>query len=250
MAVLSRFCGAIASVHFLTFILEISFNDQEANIITRLIEIANSIGFPEHPAMNKSYKILAAAVLLVATPSASLAEITSSVVDSWVGLESPFRISCSDVNFGVWFVPVGDRGGPTTITLFITSETSNTGVSISGTDSGRLAVIKEQGYKAPLAGVCDVDGSLAANGDELTIGFENDSNTDMSLEPSLHKYAEGLSAAPISASLSVSLSAPEKANITEGEATFRVVGALTIPQSIVRDNYGAYKASQPAFLWP
>jgi len=202
--------------------------------------------------MKQLHTMLWATLLLVAAPFAAKADTASSTVDSWVGLESPFRVICTSVNFGVWFVPPGNRGGITTLSLDIATGTTDTVVTVSGTGSDRLAVIADRGYDSPLAGVCNVKGTLADNGASLTISFASDSNIDMELEPFMHIFATGLAAAPEGATLKVTLRTPEtgraSVQVTGGEAVFRVVGDLTIPNNISRENYGAYKAIQPATI--
>jgi len=202
--------------------------------------------------MKSLQKKLVFSALLAILPFTSQAESASSPVDSWVGLESPFRVICTSLNFGVWFVPTGDRGGSTTISIDTKSGTTDTGVTISGPGSDRLAVIADRGYDSPLAGVCNVKGSLAENGQALEITFESSSNENISLIPSEHIYAQGLKQAPIGASLNVSLRAPESGRttvaLTNGEAQFRVVGDLTIPNNILRNNYGAYKSERSATI--
>lgn len=201
--------------------------------------------------MSPLRKKLALMLLLTSIPlSCRAADSASSTVDSWVGLQSPFRVICTSVNFGVWFVPTGDRGGSTIISLDTESGTTDTVVSASGAGSDRLAVIQDRGYTSPLAGVCNIKGSLANNNDSLTVGFEGATNASISLKPAQHIFAQGLAAASEGAALSVSLRTPETGRtsvlVTDGEAVFRVVGELTIPNNISRSNYGAYKSNQTA----
>lgn len=158
--------------------------------------------------------ILEATVLLAAAPFASKADTVTSV------------------NFGVWFVPTGDRGGSTIISLATALSSTDTEVTTSGAGSDRLTVIQGRDYTSSLAGDCNVKGSLAGNGAALTIGFEAGSNLNMSLEPAEHIFAQGFVAAQTLVSQSVSLCTPETSRssvqVTNGEAVFRVVGDLTI----------------------
>jgi len=207
-----------------------------------------------HDAMRKiTNTILATGICtLLLGPGAACAEQASDVVESYIGLESPFRLICTSVNFGVWFLPLGDRGGNTVLDLHLATGTTDTVVSVSGAGSDRAAVIEDTNYTSPLAGVCNVRGSLAANNTALTIAFETDSNVNMAMSPAAHIFAQGLSAAAAEPGLIVNLSAPEagRASVltTDGEAVFRVVGTLAIPNNLVRDNYGAYRGSSAATI--
>ena len=189
---------------------------------------------------------------LLVAPNLAIAEEASDTVDTYIGLESPFRVICTSLNFGVWFVPLGDRGGPSVLELDIRSGSTDTEVNVSGSGSDRLAVIQDQGYDSPLASVCNVRGSLAADNTPLTISFEGSSNIDMGFIAATHIFAQGLPAAVQPACLSVSLRTPETGRtsvlVTNGEAVFRVVGDLTIPNNIIRDHYGAYRVETPATI--
>lgn len=204
--------------------------------------------------MRKSSNTILATCIctLLFGPAAACAEQASDVVESYIGLESPFRVICTSVNFGVWFLPLGDRGGDTVLDLHLAGGTTDTEVSVSGAGSVRAAVIQDANYTSPLAGVCNVRGSLAVNNTELTIAFETGSNTNMAMIPAAHIFAQGLAAAAAEPGLIVDLTAPEAGRTsvltTDGEAVFRVVGTLAIPNNLVRDNYGAYRVNSAATI--
>lgn len=200
---------------------------------------------------------LMALAVLVSTPMLVMAqsetsEIDSDIVDTYIGIESPFRIICTSINFGVWFVPLGDRGGDSVVNLFVPANSTNTDTDVTGGGSARLAAIEDKGYDSPLAGVCNVRGSLASNDTEITISFEGTSNQNISMVPSSHIFAQDLAAAQTGAIMEANLSAPEagrvNVRITNGEAVFRVIGTLSIPNNLIRDNYGAYRGTTNATI--
>lgn len=208
-------------------------------------------------AIKRSFARVGAAAVLLAvadTPAVAWAqsETDSDIVDTYIGIESPFRVICTSVNFGVWFVPLGDRGGDSVVNLFVPSGTTNTDTNVTGGGSARLAAIEDKGYDSPLAGVCNVRGSLASNTSEITISFEDTSNQNISMVPSAHIFAQDLAAAETGATMVANLTAPEadrtNVRITNGEAVFRVVGTLSIPNNITRDNYGAYRGATNATI--
>ncbi len=189
-------------------------------------------------------------LVLPVCPFSAAAETAFDDVESYVGLESPFRVICTSVNFGVWFLPLGERGGDTVLDLHLASGSTDTEVTVSGAMSDRAAVIPDANYTSPLAGVCNVSGSLASNSTVIGVTFETGTNVSMAMTPAAHIFAQGLDAAAAEPGLIVNLSAPEAGRTsvltTDGEAVFRVVGTLTIPNNLVRDNYGAYRVSNSA----
>ena len=226
-----------------------------------------SIRSARKPSANKycpaaaTHKVARLAVLLLAGSMAwpmfvvaqeSSAEAATDTVDTYIGIESPFRVICTSLNFGVWFVPMGDRGGESVLSLDIKPGTTDTEVNVTGAESSRLAVIQDSGYESPLASVCNVRGSLAANNTAITISFEGTENIDMGFVADTHIFAQGLEAAPEPTDLRVTLRTPETGRtsvlITNGEAVFRVVGDLTIPAVISRLNYGADRVEAPATI--
>lgn len=195
--------------------------------------------------------VLVSAPMLVMAQSET-SEIDSDIVDTYIGIESPFRIICTSINFGVWFVPLGDRGGDSVVNLFVPEDTTNTATNVTGGGRARLAAIEDKGYDSPLAGVCNVRGSLASNNTDITISFEGTSNQNISMVPSSHIFAQDLAAAQTGANMEANLSAPEagrlNVRITNGEAVFRVIGTLNIPNNLIRDNYGAYRGTTNATI--
>ena len=196
--------------------------------------------------------LIISAILITVHPQASAAETAFDDVESYVGLESPFRVICTSVNFGVWFLPLGDRGGDTVLDLHLASGSTNTEVTVSGAMSDRAALIEDSNYTSPLAGVCNVRGSLASNNAEIGITFESGTNINMAMTSAAHIFAQGLDGAAEEPGLIVNLSAPEAGRTsvltTDGEAVFRVVGTLAIPNNLTLNNYGAYRVSSPATI--
>lgn len=193
--------------------------------------------------MNKLSRILAATALTSLIATSAMAESASDTVDATAGLQPALELSCTDVSFGVWRVPIRTSGGVTTITL--DRDTDN--VATSG-NTARVAQSNSDASWAHSRGECTLSGSTAV--DETAADITISDNTDMPFvaSPAANTGYIGLDAATTAATLTCSLDVPATATITSGSATFYVGGVLTIPQAIVADNYGGYKTSTPATI--
>lgn len=164
-------------------------------------------------------------------------------VNAIAGLSPVLILTCQDVNFGVWRVPAGDRAGITSITLTTNGDllASPTTATIGGvSDQVSLA----SGYQVPTAGHCKLEGSNGYQGSSVE-AFIN-SNTNIAFTTSTHDNLKApvATAAGVTANLSLSNATP--AITADGEANFRIVGTLTIPNNLVRANYGGYRSATPA----
>ncbi|MEY4978536.1 MAG: hypothetical protein RLZZ352_806 [Pseudomonadota bacterium] len=151
-------------------------------------------------------------------------------------------LTCLDVNFGVWTVPSGDRGGSSTVTLTVSSPdsaTATTTATLGGTTTGLARV-----GAAPVAGACKVDGAW----NTLAITIAN--NTGKNFVASNHPVANGAAKLPVTANTGVvadlTLSTAAPSINASSEAYFWVTGVLTIPNNVVAANYGGYRAQTPA----
>jgi hypothetical protein len=187
--------------------------------------------------MKKSL-FLAAAVL--AASGAQAQQTASTTVNAVAGLAPVMTLTCTDVNFGVWTVPSGDRGGVTTLTMSVNAPDSATAtetIAVSGVTT--VAQIYPD-----TAGRCVVQGAW----NTLTAAING--NSGMAFGTSNHIVALGNVKVPtvtnsnVSANLTLSTTTPSvNAN---SEAFFYVVGTLTIPNNLITGNYGGYRANTPA----
>ena len=182
---------------------------------------------------------IAASSLLIAT--AAWAEQASDTVDATAGLQPALELSCTDVSFGVWRVPLRDSGGTTTITLDRDNDTVT-----PGGNTTRVAQSTSDVSWSHSRGVCTLSGSTAADDTSATISIQDSTDMAFGAADSTATGYTGLDAATAAATLTATLNAPESATITSGATTFYVGGLLTIPQTIVADNYGGYKTNTSA----
>ncbi len=193
--------------------------------------------------MNKLYKILAVTALTSLAATSAMAETASDTVDATAGLQPALELSCSDVNFGVWRVPIRDAGGTTIITL----DRDNDTVAASGNTTRVAQSLSDASYTHS-RGECTLSGSTATDATAAEISIIG--NTDMAFiaaNAAATGYV-GLDAATSAATLVASLNVPTTAAITSGAATFYVGGVLTIPQAIIADNYGGYRTTEAATI--
>lgn len=184
-------------------------------------------------------KVLVAASLLAAF--GAQAQSTGSV-NVIAGLSPVLKLTCSDVNFGVWRVPTGDRSGVTTVTLRVNGDLQGAATTpeLGGT---QINVSLATGYQVPTAGYCKLEGSNGYLGSKAMASISG--ATDMAFTTSSHDNLKvPVTAAGVKANLSLSTTEPVVTDL--GEAHFRVVGVMTIPNNLVRANYGGYAAVTPA----
>ncbi len=149
-------------------------------------------------------------------------------------------LTCTDVNFGVWTVPSGDRGGDTTLTISVNA--ADSAVAVESIAVGGVTNVAQ--IYPDNAGRCVVQGAW----NTLTAAIN--SNTGMAFGTSNHIVALGSVKVPtvtntsVAADLTLSTTSPSvNAN---SEAFFYVVGTLTIPNNLITGNYGGYRANTPA----
>lgn len=171
--------------------------------------------------------------------NASANDTVSASVNALAGLSPVLSLTCTDVNFGVWRVPVRSAGGTTTVTLSVSANTS-AGATTATSGGNTTGVAAASGYNVPNAAVCTVNGSnnpsqtiitAIANNAALTFGASNHNNLN---NPS--QVVSGMSA-------DLALGGAGVAINTSGAGTFRVVGVLSIPETIAANNYGGYRTS-------
>lgn len=192
--------------------------------------------------MKKVLQLSAIAALTALAANGARAETASDSVDATAGLQPALELSCTDVSFGVWRVPVRASGsGTTTITL----DASNDSVTPGG-NTTRVAQSQSDASWAHSRGTCTLSGSLANEETSAAITITGNTNMAFTGANAAASGYVGLAAPTTAAALTATLSVPPNVTISGGAASFHVGGVLTIPQAIVADNYGGYKTSAAA----
>lgn len=112
--------------------------------------------------MKFSKKLTAIATVVAAGFATNVAaETATDTVEVYAGLAPVLEMTCSDVNFGVWRVPTGDRSGTTTVTLDASSVATAT---VTGGSTADTAVSLSGDYAIAAAGTCNVTGSTVTSG--------------------------------------------------------------------------------------
>ncbi len=192
--------------------------------------------------MNKFTKrILVTALLAGSLATTAQAETASDTIDVFAGLKSIMKLTCTDVNFGVWRVPTGVRtGGATTITLDASNQATRTAGSA---DKVALSTV----FEAPRTGVCNVTGStltsglgaVTLNGAATATGsFITNGGTGFNSEV---LAAPGTPVESFTYTLNLSSSTPTISGT--GTATFTIQGTMSIPDALSAANYGGYKST-------
>lgn len=179
--------------------------------------------------------VLAATTLAAAPAQAQSADAVIASVDALAGLSPVLSMTCDSVNFGVWRIPTRTSGGTTTITLTVSANNS-TGVTTATPGGNTTGAGLAAGYTAPVAATCTVSGS---NNLSKTIQTSIAGATNLPFGPSAHN---NLSTPATLATMTANLSLGGTGVVINGTGTgtFRVVGVLTVPQTIVTGNYGGY----------
>ena len=186
----------------------------------------------------QSLIVLLCTVFLGASALNAAADTISASVNALAGLSPVLSLTCDDVNFGVWRVPVRSTGGATTVTLTVDNNNAS-GSTTATLGTNTTGVAQASGYLAPDAAVCTVSGS---NNPSSTIQTAITNNTALQFGASQHNnLSNPNSVAALSADLA--LGGGGVAVDTNGSGTFRVVGVLTIPETIDAVNYGGYASA-------
>ena len=156
-------------------------------------------------------------------------------VNAVTGLAPVLTLTCTDVDFGVWRIPVRTVALPTTVALSVASSMANIATLLTlGGETGFVA--RESSYDDVTVGICVVKGS-SHPGQLIQVRIEN--NQDLSLAASdRDRLPRPAQAADVRATLSLEASTVQIDSL--GEGTFRVVGELSLPPAIIKDNYGGY----------
>lgn len=186
--------------------------------------------------MKSLLRLLLVLVLLVCAGLAQAADTVTASVNARAGVSPVLSLTCNDVNFGVWRVPVRTGGSATTITLTV-SANSAAGATTATVGGQATWVSFASGYQVPDAALCTVAGATKHS---ATIQTAISDNTGLTFGASNHNNLNNpVQVASLSANLS--LGGIGVAIDSNGAGTFRVVGVLSIPATITVNNYGGYK---------
>lgn len=166
------------------------------------------------------------------------AQTSSDTVDAYAGIAPTLELTCSDVNFGVWRLGTGARGGATIVTL----PSNGNAATHSG---GTAALSTSNSHLAPVRSTCQLKGSGAPNATTASVTLTN--NTGMTFAGTAsNNFAVTLGAPVTAAALTADLTASTLAPVISGGSTqVYIGGVLTIPDNVVADNYGSYKTTAP-----
>lgn len=190
---------------------------------------------------------LAAAFLvctaLVAMPA--LAQTTNTInasVNATAGLMPILELDCHGVDFGSWFVPVRSSGGETYITL--TVDVNNSTGTTTGTPTGNTNLVSLESRYPPKAGTCYITGSESH---PLSLKASISNNLALTMG-GLNLY--GRPSPSVQALLLCDLALVDNARIPviAGSGSFRVVGVLKIPETIIIGNHGGYQTQNHAYV--
>jgi hypothetical protein len=147
------------------------------------------------------------------------------------------ELACSPVNFGVWLVPTGYRSAVTAVTLAVDGDTKHTG----GDPETNIALSGK--WPGPAVGECEVSGSTAADDVIGTVAlsvntgsFASNGGAGFSDDTALNVPDEEVSG--FTYIMVTTLASP----MLNGASEFKIYGTMSIPDYLIADNYGGYKA--------
>lgn len=184
---------------------------------------------------------------LTAVSGSAIAETATDTIEVYAGLEAVLKLECSDINFGVWRVPTGNRSNPTTVYL---AENGDTEAKVSNNvgAAADTAVSLSTIYDTPSASTCTVTGSqVGGEGITGTAAYVDDSGSGQLVPGTFTGAANYLAAASTDTGLFgfsyvLSFSQTAVPIAADGTATFTISGRMNIPNSVATNNYGAYKS--------
>lgn len=166
------------------------------------------------------------------------AQSSSDTVDAYAGIAPTLELTCSDVNFGVWRLGTGARGGATIVTL----PSNGNAATHSG---GTAALSTSNSHQAPVRSTCQLKGSGAPDTTAATVTLTDNLNMAF-VGTGSNNFAVTLPAPKAAAALTANLTASTLAPVISGGSTQVYIGGeLTIPDNVVADNYGSYKTTAP-----
>ena len=173
---------------------------------------------------------------------AARAETVTDTIQIYAGISPVLEMNCTDLNFGVWLLPVGTRAGPTYIEIASSGTATAQLTDAAGVADNAVSLSAK--FDAPAAGVCTVTGSqvggVGVNG-TATITTGGPVGTLIPGEnASAANYPGAADIGLGSFTYAIALSTTTPAISAEGTAIFMVVGNMMIPAAVLASHYGAY----------
>ena len=206
--------------------------------------------------MSYSKNLIVAIALIFAcfVPNVA-ADTATDTVNVNASLIPAFKLTCSNVHFGVWFLPVRTGNDKTFIELREGTTVQGQPITIADISGNRRNVsLNTAAGGAPRYGSCVFAGSEAAASTDMNIFIATTGEGRTDIRGALlagkmvaaedGEYA-GLNAPEVDfgSGMRFGLGFPATTPIDEnGAGSFKIVGSLSIPGTIIRENSGAYKA--------
>lgn len=173
---------------------------------------------------------------LIALPAQAQTTVPiNASVDTRAGLVPLYSLDCHGVDFGLWYVPIRSSGGKTFITLTVSA--NNAAGATTGTASGNIAEVSLYSGYPPKAGTCYILGSPSVS---LSLKTSIAQNVAMEMG-GLNLYTGRIPTIQAEVIADLALTDDARVPVTNGAGSFRVVGVLTIPETIVLGNHGGYQ---------
>ena len=184
----------------------------------------------------KSVAAFLIATVLVALPAqAQTTSPLNAFVDATAGLQPLYSLDCHGVDFGLWYVPLRSSGGVTFITL--TVDANNATGATTGTATGNTTLVGLESRYPPKAGTCYITGSST-----LSISLRPSISQNVAMEMGgLNLYGKASPTVQAVVVADLALADNARVLVSAGAGSFRVVGTLTIPETIVAGNHGGYQ---------
>ena len=178
---------------------------------------------------------LVASALMALPSQAQTTSPLNAFVDATVGLQPLYSLDCHGVDFGLWYVPLRSSGGATFITL--TVDANNATGATTGTATGNTTLVSLESRYPPKAGTCYITGSST-----LSISLRPSISQNVAMEMGgLNLYGKASPTVQAVVVADLALADNARVLVSAGAGSFRVVGTLTIPETIVAGNHGGYQ---------
>lgn len=174
--------------------------------------------------------------------TAARAETDIDTIEVYAGISPVLAMNCTDLNFGVWLLPVGTRAGPTYIEIASSGAATAQLTDAAGVADNAVSLSAK--FDAPAAGVCTVTGSQVGGAGVTGTATITTGGLAGTLIPGENASAVNYPGAAAiglgSFTYAIALSTATPAISAEGTAVFMVVGNMMIPAAVMVTHYGAY----------
>lgn len=156
-------------------------------------------------------------------------------INAVAGVAPILSVVCSDVDFGVWRIPVRDAPGQTKVTLAYSNSGSPTTIATLSEHVAEVAQASTFGQAN--VGTCTVSGSQHPG---QRIGVSILGTGELVLAPASKSRLPPAAQKAQGISVSLRLSEPTVLIGQDGRGVFTVVGDFMIPARIRSENHGGY----------